>query len=62
MLASARYAHLVVLEVVRRLPDEPPDEVVPGWPYRNRGGVEEDGADPGEPALDGGPGHHRPFG
>jgi hypothetical protein len=61
VLASARYAHLMVLEVVRRRPDEPPDEVVPGWPYRDRGDVEEDGADPGEPALYGGPGHRRPF-
>jgi hypothetical protein len=52
----------VVLEVVRRLPDEPPGEVIPGRPYRNRCGVAEDGADPGEPALHGGPGQHRPFG
>ena len=29
---------------------------------RIRGGVAEDGADPAEPALYGGPGHHRPFG
>ena len=60
VVASARYAHVVVLEVIRRLPDEPPVEVISGWPGRNRGG--EDGAGPGEPALYGGPGHHRPFG
>ena len=62
VVASARYAHIVVLEVIRHLPDEPPDEVVPGWPHVNRGGQEEGGADPGEPALYGGLGHHRPFG
>jgi hypothetical protein len=61
VVASARYAHVVVLEVIRRLPDEPPDEVISGWPGRNRSG-QENGAGPGEPALYGGPGHHRPFG
>ena len=44
VVASARYAHVVVLEVIRRLPDEPPDEVISGWPYRNRGREEEDPA------------------
>ena len=61
VVACARYAHVVVLEVIRRRPAEPPDEVISGWPDLNRGGEEEDGADPGEPALHGGPGHHRPF-
>ena len=55
-MASARHAHIVVLEVIRHLPDEPPDEVVPGWPHVNRGGQEEGSADPGEPALYGGGG------
>ena len=56
--ASARYAHVVVLEVIRRLPSGPPHEDIASWPYRNRGGD----ADPEEPALYGGLGHHRPFG
>jgi hypothetical protein len=62
VVASARYAHIVVLEVIRHLPAGAPDEVISGWPCLNRGGEGEDGAEPGEPALYGGPGHHRPFG
>jgi hypothetical protein len=61
VVADARDAHVVVLEVIRRLPAGPPDEVISGWPYPDRG-EEKDGADPGEPALYGGLGHHRPFG
>jgi hypothetical protein len=62
VVVGARYAHVVVLEVIRRPPDEPPDEVISGWSYRNRGGEEEDSADTGEPALYGGLGQHRPLG
>jgi hypothetical protein len=62
VVASARDAHVVVLEVIRRLPAGPHDEVISDWPCLNCGGEEEDSADPGEPALHGGPGHHRPFG
>jgi hypothetical protein len=55
---SARYAHVVVLEVIRHLPAAPPGQDGTGWPYLNR-----DGGDPEEePALAGGPGHHGPFG
>jgi hypothetical protein len=61
VVASARHTHIVVLEVIRHLPAEPPDEAMPAWPYISRGG-EGDGADPEEPALYGGLGHHRPFG
>ena len=61
VVACARYAHIMVLEVIRHLPAQPPDEVISGWPGLTRGGEEEDGADPGEPALHGGLGHHRPF-
>jgi len=57
VVASARYAHVVVLEVIRHLPPGPPDQGVTGWPYLNR-----DGGDPEEPALSGGLGHHGPFG
>ena len=59
--ASARYAHVVVLDVIRHLPPGPADQVTPAWPYLDQGG-EAEGADPGEPAWSGGPGHHRPFG
>ena len=61
VVASARYAHVVVLEVIRRPPPESPHEAISAWPYLSRGG-EADDADPEEPALYGGLGHHRPFG
>jgi len=58
VVASARYAHLVVLEVIRFLPAAPPGPGAAGWP-----GLPGDGGDgPGEPALFGGAGHHWPFG
>jgi hypothetical protein len=60
VVASARYAHVVVLEVIRRLPPGPPDEGIAGWPLLNRG--ETDSADPEEPAWHGGLGHRGPFG
>jgi hypothetical protein len=47
VVASARDAHVVVLEVIRRLPAGPHDEVISDWPCLNCGGEEEDGADPG---------------
>ena len=50
--ACPRYAHLVVLEVVRRLrAGPPPGEAISAWPYIN----------PEEPAWSGGSRHHRPF-
>ena len=58
VVGSARYAHVVVLEVIRHLPATPPGRGVTGWPYLNRDGD----ADPEEPALSGGPGYHGPFG
>jgi hypothetical protein len=61
VVASARYPHVVVLEVIRRRPAEPPDEVIPDWPAISSAG-EAGRAGPGEPALHGGLGHHRPFG
>jgi hypothetical protein len=60
VVAGTRYAHAVVLEVIRHLPPGPPGEVIAGWPFLNRG--ETDSADPGEPAWSGGLGHHGPFG
>ena len=58
VVASARYAHLVVLEVIRHLPAAPPGPGAAGWP-----GLPGDGGDgPREPALFGGAGHHWPFG
>jgi hypothetical protein len=59
--ASPRYAHVVVLDVIRHVPPGPPDQGTPAWPYLDHGG-ETEGADPGEPALHGGLGHHWPFG
>jgi hypothetical protein len=60
VLASARYRHIVVLEVVRRPPADSAGDITPAWPYLDRGG-QADGADPEEPALSGGAGHHGPF-
>jgi len=61
VVASTRYRHIVVLEVVRRAPPEGPAGVmVPTWPYLDRGDASE--ADSEEPALYGGLGHHRPLG
>ena len=57
---SARYAHVVVLEVIRHLPPGPPGEVIAGWPFLDRG--ETDSVDPEEPASYSGLGHHGPFG
>jgi hypothetical protein len=60
VVASTRYAHVVVLEVIRHLPPGPPDQGIAGWPFLNRG--ETDSVDPEEPAWHGGLGHHGPFG
>jgi hypothetical protein len=60
VVANARYPHIVVLEVVRRGPGGQPEAATEAWPYLDRG--EPDGADPEEPALYSGQGHHRPFG
>jgi hypothetical protein len=59
-----RRSHIVVLEVIRRLPAGRPaegDPVTPGWPYLTDR-AEPDGADSEEPALSAGRGNHRPFG
>ena len=58
LVTIARYAQVVVLDVIRRPPPEPRAQHIASWPYLNRGSE----ADPEEPALFGGPGHHRPFG
>ncbi len=58
VVASARYPHIVVLEVVRRGPTGQREAVAEGWPYRG----EPDGADTEEPDLYSGAGHHRPLG
>ena len=60
VMASERYPHIVVLEVIRRFPAGRPGRAVPSWPYLDRG--EADGADPEEPAWPAGLGHHGPFG
>jgi hypothetical protein len=60
VVGSTGYAHVVVLEVIRRLPPRPPDQGIAGWPFLNRG--QTDSVDPEEPAWHGGVGHHGPFG
>jgi hypothetical protein len=60
VVASTRYRHIVVLEVIRREPAGRPAEIIaPTWPYLDRG--EADGGEDEEPALYGGPGHYRPL-
>jgi hypothetical protein len=64
VVVNDRRSHIVVLEVIRRLPAGRPaegDPVTPGWPYLPDR-AEPDGADSEEPALSGGRGNHRPFG
>jgi hypothetical protein len=62
VLASARYPHFVVLEIIRRRTAGPRDEADPAWPHISRGG-EADGADAtAEPALQGGLRYRWPFG
>jgi hypothetical protein len=64
VVVNDRRSHIVVLEVIRRLPAGPPtgdDPVTAAWPYRlDRGAA--DSADPEEHALYAGLGQHRPFG
>ncbi len=65
VVVNDRRSHIVVLEVIRRLPagrqaGGAPD---PGWPYLDRRQRDQaDGADPEEPALYPGVGHRGPFG
>ena len=41
VVASTRYRHIVVLEVIRRAPPEGPTGVmIPTWPYLDRGEAE----------------------
>jgi hypothetical protein len=64
VVVNDRRSHIVVLEVIRRLPAGRPaegDQVTPGWPYLTDR-AEPDGADSEEPALYAGLGNHRPFG
>ena len=63
VVVNDRRSHIVVLEVIRRLPPGRPaegDPVTPGWPYLTDP-AEPDGADSEEPALLAGLGNHRPF-
>jgi len=60
VVASGRYPHIVMLEVVRRGSTGQPEAVTGAWPYQDRG--EPDGDDTEEPVLYSGPGHHGPFG
>ena len=49
VVVNDRRSHIVVLEVIRRLPPEPPEGGTSGWPYLDRGDA--GGAEPEEPAL-----------
>jgi len=62
VVLNDRRSHIVVLEVIRRLPPGRHGEgrPVPAWPYRDPDGA--DDPDPEDPALYYGLGHHRPFG
>jgi len=62
VVVNDRHSHIVVLEVIRRLPAGRHAGTTPnpGWPYLDRG--EADGGDPEEPALYSGLGHLWPFG
>jgi hypothetical protein len=42
-------SHVVVFEVIRRLPPDSPEGGTPGWPYLDRGDASS--ADPEEPVL-----------
>ena len=62
VVVNDRRSHIVVLEVIRRLPAGRHGEAgpAPGWPYHDP--ADADGTDSKEPALYYGLGHHRPFG
>jgi hypothetical protein len=64
VVVNDRRSHIVVLEVIRRLPPEQPtggDPMAPAWPHLTDR-AEPGGGDSEEPALYAGLGHHRPFG
>ncbi len=62
VVVNDRRSHIVVLEVIRRLPAgrHAGDTPNPAWPRLDRG--QADGSDPEEPTLYPGPGHLWPFG
>ena len=62
VVVNDRRSHIVVLEVIRRLPAGRHAGATPNpaWPYPDRG--ETDDSDPEEPSLYFGPGHLWPFG
>jgi hypothetical protein len=49
VVVNDRRSHIVVLEVIRRLPPDSPEGGTSGWPYLDRGDASS--ADPEEPAL-----------
>jgi hypothetical protein len=65
VVVNDRRSHIVVLEVMRRLPAgrHAGDTPNPAWPYLDGGQRDQaDGTDPEEPALYSSPGHHWPPG
>jgi hypothetical protein len=61
VVASPRYPHVVVLEVIRHRAAAPPEHAMLPCPYLDRGRPERD-AGHGKHAVYGGAGHHWPFG
>jgi hypothetical protein len=67
VVVNDRRSHIVVLEVIRRVPGGRPAGSTPdpGWPYLDRppggGPGQEDGADPEEPSFHSGLGHYWPL-
>jgi hypothetical protein len=49
VVVNDRRSHIVVLEVIRRLPPDSPEGGTSGWPYLDRGDASS--AEPEEPAL-----------
>jgi hypothetical protein len=49
VVVNDRRSHIIVLEVIRRLPPDSPEGGTSGWPYLDRGDAS--GAEPEEPAL-----------
>jgi hypothetical protein len=60
VVVNDRRSHIVVLEVIRRLPPGPPAPGTSGWPHLDHGEAGDIESD--ERAWYGGPGFRRPFG
>jgi hypothetical protein len=61
VVVNDRRNHIVVLEVIRRLPPGGPGDGLSGWPYPDLDRGEADGTDPGEATSYYGLGLPRPY-